>query len=473
MWMSLLLFVSSLFGWWGLLWLGLPVSWQRISPSAILLIHAVPPVLIFSLAKLWLGKRKERAAAADEQRKQAAEAERLAALATAREQHRAALAVRREPVECRWAGLMLQGQGAEAPAWLDDLGEHGFVRQIEADELEGDSLSERLTPALTEWFTALYEQAPGAAALPLLLEPCPALAGGEQLQWVRKVQLQVLDSLAETQFKNRPRPREMACRFLPGRGLLAERLITLFEQDATLPGATVLAFDAAWADSVLDDEPASQGAAVAGLLFLRANLPQSEPAADVPAEQNGDNAPYQAYWQKPVALEWAEWGTVPPWAQEDLLTQPKLAALARGAHASALPTGVIGMSKVLRTLLDEALINGSLRDLPFADDEPDPQAEQAASLAWLVHDGGSLRAAGGRMAALGSLLSDNEVELSPIDDASNLVRDCGVLGSANDVALDACAALHAARLQAPVLLAHFVGDEASLSVTRPPLEENV
>lgn len=464
MWMSLLLFAISLFGWWGLLWLGLPVSWQRISPSAILLLHALPPVLIFAAVKGWLAGRKQRAAAAEEARKQAAEAERLAAVDAARQQHRQALAARRATVDCRWAGLLLQG--AAAPGWFDGLADVGFARWVDADALQGDTLPARLTPLLHQWLAALYRQVPGAAALPLLLEPCAELAGAEQLQWVRSTQRAVLDEL----FDNAPQP-EPPCRFLPGHGLLAGRLQRLFDAEPGQPGALVLAFDACWHDDANDDAPAvTPRAVVAGLLFLRANLPAEAPAAvpDAPA----DDSRYQPYWQQPVQHAWVEWGTVPGWAQQDLLVRPTLAALATAGDGPALPTGVLAMSKALQPQLETALIQAGLRDLPFGDDPRDPAYEQAHTLAWLVHNGGDLRGAAGRLAALGNLLSAHEAELSPIDDAISLVCDTGLGGSASDVLLDTCAALKAAQLGAPVLIARFTEQQTSVAVTRPPQQES-
>lgn len=63
MWRMLGLFGGITLGWWALLWLVLPVSWQRISPSAILMLHLAPPMLLSVGIKLWAHLKETRAKA--------------------------------------------------------------------------------------------------------------------------------------------------------------------------------------------------------------------------------------------------------------------------------------------------------------------------------------------------------------------------------------------------------------------------
>lgn len=56
----LTLFGGFTVGWWSLLWLVLPLSWQRISPSAMLLLHIVPPVALTLGLRWWMARKEKK-----------------------------------------------------------------------------------------------------------------------------------------------------------------------------------------------------------------------------------------------------------------------------------------------------------------------------------------------------------------------------------------------------------------------------
>ncbi|WP_159877069.1 hypothetical protein [Aquitalea denitrificans] len=473
----LTLFGGFTIGWWSLLWLVLPLSWQRISPSAMLLLHIVPPVAL-TLGLRWWTARKEKKAEVERQQAEAAgEAERVATREEARRRHNAALAERQQTIACRWLRCTALPVGEE-PAWLDDVDDNCQWLPLDLEDLEegedDDQLAALTTPQ-REALEALYLAAPGAAWLPVYTEVIPTQSGIEQLAMLKTVQHEAAALALDST------PPAVECRFLPGHGDVAERARQLLLQHSDYPGLVMLAADAPILplreedelDASADPEQAwrgKPGLALACLLFLRHGLPCAEDSNTVPVSDNQD--PYQPYWEKPQTIQHStDWGMVPPSRQPSLAALPVLAELTQPIQGAAASSRVMQLSRQLQPMLDNALVNAALLDYPFSEEDAQPTANRAASLGWLVHNSGEVQVGGARLSALSGALSRHQVELHPIDQASNSVREWGDNGAATAALLCATAITHCHVLAAPVLLAQFGPDEAALSVARPPLEE--
>ncbi|SCK08513.1 hypothetical protein [Vogesella sp. LIG4] len=452
--------------WWAALWLLIPVHWQQLSPTVMLLLHLLPPLLLTALVQLWRQRQARREQAAAQAQADAEAAEQQTRRDEARERHHSELRERQQVLHCRWLWVQALPQRDEL-AWLDELPEACAWQALTEDELEAGSPLDSLHQVAEEGLAALYEELPGAAALPLLLEVLPGTGGMEQVGRIKQWQQQAW----QQQQGDAPQPAS-DCRFLPGSGTVADRVQQFLAQDPELPGAVLLALDAphaAWSpDDEADDATRQQwreqgrpGAAVVLLLFLRAGL--AAPASDAQAAAD----PYQPYWERDPASVNAGWGRVPAGAQQGLAALPLLACLAQSGQGTLGRPGTLQLTRQLQPLLDNALVNASLLDYPFSAEDADPQRNQADSVAWLVHNGGDVDAGGVRMAAIGSNLTRHQIGLDPVDEASNLVREWGHVGAATPALLTALTVTHCARLAAPAVLAQFQQDHAALSLARP------
>lgn len=235
MWRLLALLGGFTVGWWSLLWLVLPVSWQRISPSAMLLLHIVPPVALTLTLRWWNARKEKKAEAERQQAEAAAEAERVAAREEARRRHNTALEERRQSIACHWLRCTALPVSDE-PAWLAETDENCQWLPLERDQLEDDELLAALAEPQREALEALYLSAPGAAWLPVYTEVIPTQSGIEQLAALKSVQQEAaelaLDSAGPA----------VECRFLPGHGDVAERARQALLQMPDCPGLVVLGF---------------------------------------------------------------------------------------------------------------------------------------------------------------------------------------------------------------------------------------
>ena len=206
------------------------------------------------------------------------------------------------------------------------------------------------------------------------------------------------------------------------------------------------------------------GAAIVVMLWMRPGL--QAPVEVEPAPDAID--PYQPYWEKTLPVHHVEWGSVPAEAQQSLLMQPVLASLSQAAQAQDLHGGALSLSKAMRPLLNDCMVNARLRAMPF-NDEAEPEIE-ALDPAWLVHNSGPIKTGGTRLAAMGSILGTEQIDLNPIDQASNLLREWGDVGTAASAVLTAMAVCHCAKLDAPVVLTQFDQQSVSLAIVRPTEE---
>jgi hypothetical protein len=207
--------------------------------------------------------------------------------------------------------------------------------------------------------------------------------------------------------------------------------------------------------------------AAVAMVFMREHLP--EPKEAVAREQSDDV--YTPYWEKQQQYSDEAWGRVPTAQQASLFELPVLAQLRIPVVTAEQYPNQQALTRQMHSLFENALLNAALRDYPFSEEDRDSSKDQAESIAWLVHNSGDVDVGGGRLAAISVALSQQQVALNPIDEASNTVREWGDVGHASNVLQTAMAVMHCARLAAPVVLAQFAGlNEAqsiSLALLRP------
>lgn len=465
---TLLLLAVAVLVWWAVLWLGLPMSWNSISPSAILLAHLGPPLLLVGGVKAalaWRAQKAERAAALAAQQQ---EAQQQAQRQQALEAHQSRLAQRRQGLACRWlwSGAL---PARDEPDWLDEAPGGCHWQALERDELAGDDVLDIVQPQLEALLSTLYADAPGASCLPHYLEAIPAQEGAPQLRLLQTLQRQ---AAAE---QGLPMPSG-ACLFLPGGAPLGERVHHLLEQQPEQPGVVVLAFDASALPPGDDDDDApprsadlpAPGAAVVGMLFLRDTLPPPQPDEAAPDDED---TLYQPYWERETPVDQGGWGRVPPQWQAQLAALPVLASLHQGAGASDIPERQQPLEACMAPLLEGALVNAALHPQPFDADTPD-EAATPQPPAWLVHNSGPITQGKARLTAVANTLGAHQIDLNPVDEASNTVRDWGNAGAADELLQHAVAISHCARLAAPVVIARFAGNGVHLAVARPAAEPN-
>ncbi|MFC7419205.1 hypothetical protein ACFQNF_04880 [Iodobacter arcticus] len=455
------LFGGLFAGWWLLLWWGLPISFQKMSPTAMLLTHLAPPVMFGMAWRIWQRVRESRLVQAQTAGQEAAEADRQAQRDAARQQHYAALAERQIKVLCRgaWAQAL---PVKDVPAWLEEIPDGAYWTALERDEVAGDAEStEQVQQALQQLLSDVYAAAPGAAWLPHYFEANPEQEGREQLEMLKQAQLQAIANQSFEESSPNPEPR-----FFPGSGALMSRVQQLFQQDPSLPGMVIYAADAPLLTrGVLKDEwdePGPEqgdmdkwrgmpGYAAAAMIFLRDNLPVPEPASTQEASQDA----YTPYWEKQQHYGDERWGRVPLQWQDTLAQLPVLAELRLAEQAIIEQKQLLPMARQIHTLFDNALVNAGLRDYPFSSEDKDEAKDQAESILWLVHNSGDVDVGATRLAAVSTALQQYAVPLNAIDDASNSIREWGDVGSARSVLQTVIAVVHSARLSAPTVLIEF------------------
>ncbi|MCL1860399.1 MAG: hypothetical protein FWG52_02540, partial [Proteobacteria bacterium] len=211
-----LLFILLTVLWWTALWLALPVEWLQSEPPAFVLLHIAPPVL--ALAAGWAGKRawswhKTRAKRLADERKAAGK---QATQDAAYVSHLADLARLRTHLECRgvWQELPLE-----------------VARRI-----GGESV---LLSLLQRVFSKALSQCEAMAWLPVYV-----LVGRgveESAVQLKLIQQAMQHAMTMTGVENLPPQPE--CIPLPGSGNLADRLISLFDNNPALPAAILVGID--------------------------------------------------------------------------------------------------------------------------------------------------------------------------------------------------------------------------------------
>jgi hypothetical protein len=454
--------------WWGALWFALPIAWLQGTMPSFIAIHVAPPLL--AVAAWWSGKRigSWRADRAEKRAKDAQAAEKEAALQADMAAHQALLKERHVHVQCRavWAGV------AQAPDWFAEGASQCWLLEYGSDAFLKNDLKDALISSLTQTFEEAFTQCEATVWLPVKLASShPQLQG-----WVEQAWHQAVKGVNVEHFPPNP-----DCSALSGIGVLPDRLIALFEDDPNLPAVIVVDMDSPLAEMgelQKPDPEAKLGHAVVAMLFsppgqTSAGVATSEPSKD----------PLLPYWER--ELDFADsplWQRIPPSLRPTLWKNEPFATLHRSHTARELePKRESVLTQQISGTIRQASINANLRDLAFKPKEPEKEktqeeseAEQEAEekplklgsldLGWFVHNSGSSF----RLGALSNALRHCGCETDPLDEAGNLEKEFGDVGTAQGALILAEALVRVAQLQKPVLAACFNEDNSiNVGLVRP------
>jgi hypothetical protein len=467
---SLLTFAAALLGWSGLLWFGIKPDLLRLSIPFLLALHLVPPLL--PSLTVWWHKRRAQRQAEEAQRQQETQAQqaREAEQASALLAHQQELEQRRFGCDCRFIAVtgLIEHEKTAAPELDDVLWTTLTPEQARQDGPTPDPLDALHAP-LVEAFQALSTQCAASQNFPIYLIPPADVAGDALLQLVREA----------------AGPGHRSIAWLPGGSNSSERLIGLFEHQPDLPACLVLALDSPHARRINADEedeewePSSQAAAGQAVVLmllthpqLGAMLEQVEMLAQAP-----DADPYTPYWERAeLNPQQRRLVTIPLEQRMELADMPVLARLHRAAQASSTEgrQSTLSLTKALLPSLEQALINGGELVPAFEPAGPVPEASttspaQAPACRWLVHDAGLPPDSGTRLGALGQALHAFELDLCPIAEASNIVRQYGDTGTARPLLMSALSVIHASQTQGAALCCEFGSEQSTALYLAQPL----
>jgi hypothetical protein len=414
---------------WGIaLWFVLPVEWLQGSLFSLVALHAVPPLSIEAAWRLF--KRVRRSAAEKEAGEHKSQQE-------AAQQE--ALAQRQAYLECRgvWAAVL------ETPDWHDDESEQVLFIEEDAKALREAGRADASLLSLEQVFAAAWEQCKICAWLPVIL----VADDSEHSGWIGRTWEQATESSVEQ------RPDDLDYLSLPGSGSLADRLITLFEDDPDLPAVLLLGMGS----SLWEAGEKNPGHVVVLVLVNRPGLGIQDgvkPVSNVALDPNVHLDPMmRPYWERNMRREGASlWERIPLSLRRDLLSNcPPFATLHRPVTAALAPEMKRSARvQCIREALGEAFVNAASTGEP----------------GWLVHDCGDVA----RFSALSVALGDCDCELNSIDEASNIRNRFGNVGAAREVLMLAVAQVRAKQLKKSVLLASLGKAEDGkmhIAVSRP------
>ena len=450
--------MATTLGWASLLWFGLKLELASYFPLTLIAIHLVPPLLITLVVAAWRHVRKRCAASREAERLAFEQEKHVAAQLAAQQAHLAYMAQRREGCDCR--GVAVTGLRVPDDQVLQCLpqgdGLYWSLLELE-DEPKAQDPHAALVPPLQEALQAVYQRCPAAIWLPLFIcPPAAAQIGASWQDWVHDAAQSVARTIVGDQLP------AMSLRLLPEAVHITERYLDLFESDPTLPGAIVLGFDSPAMFGVPDtpcdvSDPTAQesrlwlgrpGQAVVALLLTAPWLAHQVDSLRVKTSQPVVDS-YTPYWDRDTEVHDEAWfAQIPaPW-RDSLLDVPVLARLYRGGYSQSeqVPVRPLALADCCLNVLDCALINAGLREMPYGAQCSEAIAKPLdAHCRWLVHHAGSVERGGVRLAALGNALTSFGIDLHPIDDACNSVVLFGHVGRVLPLLLSALTIAHASR----------------------------
>jgi hypothetical protein len=347
-----------------------------------------------------------------------------------------------------------------------------------------------LQPALENVLRNLYASCGAAAVLPIYVLPPAEVSGEEVIRRVREAHGMLVQELALAVNIDHGQPGVL---FLPAADGAANSVIPLFETMPDLPGVVVLAFDSARSrvppeDEFLDEpdpervrlekQVGKPSEGVFALLITHSALPSMLDAIAGTAEATGERDSLTPYWHKAMQPggNLALLTRMMPELRSELGELPVLAHIHRAAFTQTddKHNRVLELTRTMQSLLERAQVNAGLIEQSFvfegAGAEPAPDKPETAEpkCGWLVHNAGGVDYAGNRLAALGTAMMYFEIDINPIDMATNVVTRIGDLGRACPIGMLALTVAQAAAHKLPALCSEFYGqDGIALSFAMP------
>jgi hypothetical protein len=489
---GLLIFIVAAALWLALLWFAIAPNFSSWSNLGLLAVHVVPPLAVW--LGWWLLRRRalKKQATEAEAREQQAQAEREAALTEARTKHLEELRQRHFNCDCRVVAIADLAVQSEEPVVPEEVPTVLVEAKVEAEApAEPDDALALLQPALESVLRNLYTTGGAAAVFPIYVLPPAEASGEEVIRRVRAAHAMLIEELALPVELAHGQPDVL---FLPAGDSAANSVIALFETTPDLPGAVVLAFDSPLSrtrpgDDSSDDAPDPERASLArqvgepsagvfALLVTHSALPSMLNAIAGSPEATGEHDSLTPYWDKAMQPggNLALLMRVAPPLRTELAELPVLAHIHRAAftQTEGKHGRVLELTRALQSLLERAQVNAGLVEQRFlfegapADPSEDTPVADEPKCGWLVHNAGGVDFAGTRLAALGTALLYFDIDLNPIDMATNVVTRIGDLGRAGPIGMLALTVAQAAAHKLPALCSEFYGqDGIALSFAVP------
>jgi hypothetical protein len=445
--------------WWTVLWYILPVDFRQLSVPSLILLHIAPPLFVELMWFLFKRVRILFAAKAAKVAVAAQAKEQQTAFDSAMAAHQAELQHRRAYVECRAVWMVVP----RVPEWHGGVSAQCVLLEGCAKKTQAAGYEVMLLPLLRQMFEAALQNKV-VAWLPVYVLPASHSEAGIQQVLVEKAWRQAVTACGIEQV-----PSRFDCRFLPGAGPVAERVIALFEGDPSLPALVLLGMDSPEGDA--SEKDAVQGYAVVAVLLNRPGLVAQSRKEIV---FGGDADIYTPYWERDHgSASQVHWGNVPQPLQADFLAIEPFATVHRPCLVCCeQPKRESELGRCIYHAVENALTNAGLRDLPFegggeADTKP-------LELGWLTHNAGGMSSKdrASRVTAISVTLRDFGCELKSLAETSNITIEYGDVGVACGVLVLSEALIRAAQQQKPVLAVEF-GGENDIGVTlAQPLAED-
>jgi len=472
---SLLCFALIVILWWGLLWLVLPVEWLQGTLPYLVMVHVAPPPLLMAAGwtckRAWVWYRES----AQNRAKAADAAEKEAQLAADKAEHQEMLDRRRAHVQCRaiWAEF------AQMPKWVVDGAKQCVLLEQASENLQGTGREVALRASLERVFETAFQQCEASVWVPVVL----VTANSTQQSMVERAWREAVALRGIERF-----PQGFDCFTLSDPRRVVDFVIDLFEDDPALPAVIVVGMDSPLATtaplaaaSQIPADAVKPGHAVIAMMLNRPGLPAPD-EGQTGFSGKEDDDPYTPFWERDHRrADLPQWERIPPPLRAGFWNLSPFAALHRSRTTDDLESKQgRAQERRLKGAIHDALIDSGLLDLPFkkkvdeseappkeeaapAQPKPEEDAEPPEHIGWLVHD-----VASGRIGALSAALRECDCEIDPYLDASNLKKEYGDVGTAQNVLMLADALIRAVQLQKPVLMAGYNAQKRfDISLARP------
>lgn len=481
------------------LWFVARPDFAALSPLGLLALHGVPPASLW--VAVWVGLRVVRARRESRERtaEDAERQERELAVALSRRQQREALARRRTALPVLAAVIAADGERdlTEVLVSANDA-----IVVLPSDEggwpeARDDSEAGGLLPVIERVLLETLAVCPVAMAFPVRIA-CPTnLAAEPMIDCVRMVVSNHWDARADSSsggvLSSSPRagvpPSVSAERLAEGEHPV-DSLFTVFDGDPLLPGLVLLAVDSPRMRDIHrrgDAEALSEAvrahrrrhgvpaqaviAFVVGSPRLGEMLSSVEASGEVgvTVRDADSSAAMRPFWEAgqvvPTSLE--ALAALDPDVRAELGAAIPVGQVhrAEAGQFEVRPGRVGALAGVARRILECGLVNagqlpmpGLETDVPESGGRHEDAQPSSASCDWLIHNAGGVDVAGERLAAVSLAMHQLQIDLNPIDEATNFPAALGDVGVALPLAMLAQAANKAAETAAPTCWAHFVGE---------------